>query len=230
MGRNFFAIIVAGGSGTRMGASVPKQFLDLGGKLILQRTIERFLEADPDVRIVTVLPADHIEFWKNHCAEQNFNCPQIIVEGGFTRFHSVKAALAKIPDNALVAVHDGVRPLVSADLIRRMKEKMSSSRALIPVLPVTETLKALKLENGELKQIDDVTIDRSVVYAAQTPQMFLSEDIKAAYRLPYNTLFTDDASVAQAKKIPLSFIEGERYNIKITTPQDLDAALKLVLL
>lgn len=230
MARNFFAIIVAGGSGTRMGASVPKQFLDFGGKLILQRTIECFLEADPEVRIVTVLPAEHIGFWKNHCVEHNFNCPQIIVEGGFTRFHSVKAALARIPDDALVAIHDGVRPLVSAGLICRMKEKMSSVRALVPVLPVTETLKALKMVDGELRQIDGVCLDRSIAFAAQTPQMFLSEDIKSAYSLPYDTSYTDDASVAQAKKIPLSFIEGERYNIKITTPQDLDAALKLVLL
>lgn len=213
-----------------MGSSMPKQFMDLGGKMILQRTIERFLEADPEVRIVTVLPATHMDFWMNHCVEHNFNCPQIVVEGGFTRFHSVKAALDKIPDGALVAVHDGVRPLVSADLIRKMKERMSSVRALIPVLPVNETLKALELVNGELRQIDGVTIDRSTTFAAQTPQMFLSEDLKAAYLLPFSTSYTDDASVAQVKKIPLSFIEGERYNIKITTPQDLDAALKLVLL
>lgn len=230
MERNFYAIIVAGGSGTRMGAAVPKQFLELEGKMILQRTIERFMEAVPDIRIVTVLPAEHIDFWKKHCISTNFNCPQIIVEGGFTRFHSVKAALAKVPDDAIVAVHDGVRPFVSAGLISEMKERMSSLRALIPVLPVTETLKALRMIDGKLTRIEGVTIDRSITYAAQTPQMFISGELKEAYRLPYNTSFTDDASVAEAKKIPLSFIEGERNNIKITTPQDLDVALKLVLL
>jgi len=226
MEREIFAIIVAGGSGSRMGAGMPKQFLKLGGKTILRMTIEKFQSAIPGVRIVTVLPQDSIGYWKDLCMEENFTCPQIIVPGGITRFHSVRNALGRIPDGAVAAIHDGVRPLVSRDLLRTMVSKMDSCRALIPVVPSVDTLKAVREVTGPdgnkcLESIEGVRIDRSEVYCAQTPQIFLSEDIKAAYALPYSTEFTDDASVAEAKGIPLTWIPGERYNLKITTPEDL---------
>ena len=222
MERKKYLVVTAGGSGSRMGADVPKQFLPLQGKAILQRTMERFLEACPGIRILTVLPRDHFGTWKAYCAAHNFHVPQTLVAGGITRFHSVRNALAKIPDGALVAVHDGVRPFVSKELIERMFSRMEVCRALIPVLPVTDTLKVLDRdrETGFLRSAGE-RLDRSRVFGAQTPQIFRSEDLKAAYAEAYDPLFTDDASVAENIKIPLSFIEGERFNIKITTPEDL---------
>lgn len=212
-----------------MGAAVPKQFLEFEGKPVLRRTIERFLSADPNIKIVTVLPSDYLEDWKHICLESNLVIPQNLVPGGITRFHSVKNALERIPDGAIVAIHDGVRPLVSEKLIQRMFDKMDSGvRALIPVIPMVDTLKAVRKVNvdGEevLETIPDVQIDRSTVYGAQTPQMFYSEEIKAAYGQPYDTSFTDDASVAQKYGIPINYILGERTNIKLTTPEDLRLA------
>ena len=224
MQRKKYLIVTAGGSGSRMGASVPKQFLLLQGRAILQMTIERFCEACPDIQVITVLPEAHLAGWRRYCRERNFNCPQRLVQGGFTRFHSVKNALAFVPDGALVAVHDGVRPLVSASLIRTMFERMETARALIPVIPCVDTLKVLeKGPDGELRTVDE-EVDRSRIFGAQTPQLFRSEDLKAAYGQGYDTAFTDDASVARRYGIPLSYIAGERNNIKLTTPEDLALA------
>ena len=214
MRRNIYGIFVAGGSGTRMGGDVPKQFLLLDGKPILQWTIERFLEADPDMTVVTVLPRIHFRTWKDLCAVHSFDCPQILVAGGLTRFHSVQNALKKVPDGAIVSIHDGVRPLVSPELVRQMLARMQEgTRALLPVVKVVDTLRST--EPGVPAP------DRSRTVAVQTPQMFLSEDIRAAYGQAYDLSFTDDASVAESKGIPLSFIEGERFNLKITTQEDL---------
>lgn len=216
MERNFYCVFVAGGSGTRMKSELPKQFIPLNGVPILQRTIERFLDAAPDMHVITVLPVQNLDTWKEICSLGSLDVPQTVVTGGITRFHSVQNALKKVPDGAIVAIHDGVRPLVSVALIREMRRKMSECRALIPVVPVTDTLRS--------KDPSEPDPDRSRIVAVQTPQMFLSEDLKAAYKQPYSTLFTDDASVAAAKGIPLSFIDGERYNLKITTPEDLGLA------
>ena len=217
MDRRIFGIFVAGGSGTRMGSQTPKQFLELGGKPVLQRTIERFLEAVPDMKIITVLPKEHFGTWKELCVKFALDCPQTLVEGGFTRFHSVKNALAKVPDGSIVFIHDGVRPFVSAALIREMASMMQhGQRALVPAIPIVDTLKS--------KNQEEPDPDRSRIVAVQTPQVFLSEDIKAAYVQGYDTAFTDDASVAKRKKIPLTFVDGERFNIKITTPEDMELA------
>lgn len=221
MQRKNFVVIMAAGSGSRMGASRPKQFLDLGGRMILQRTIEIFMEACPDITVVTVLPSDFIDFWRGHCLEQNFICPQITVPGGITRFHSVRNALQKVPDGAVVAVHDGVRPLVSVELVREMFRKAVDIPALIPVLPCIDTMKVLKNEDGRLCTVEGAVADRSVLYAAQTPQIFHSEVLKSAYSLPYDTSFTDDASVVQKYGKSLSYTMGERLNVKITTQEDL---------
>ena len=224
MSRKRYLVVTAGGSGTRMGSALPKQFLELDGKAILQRTIERFVEACPDIHVVTVLPAEHIAWWRKYCQERGFNCPQRLVKGGFTRFHSVKNALAWVPDGAVVAVHDGVRPLVSVRLLREMFGAMDAVRALIPVTPCTDTLKVLEKEaDGTLRTVDE-TVDRQRIFGAQTPQLFLSEDLKSAYTQGFDTLFTDDASVAVRYGIPLSYIAGERFNLKITTPDDLRLA------
>lgn len=224
---NKYAVIVAGGSGVRMGASAPKQFLELDGIPILERTISRFVEAVPGITIVTVLPADYTDTWKRLCTSRSFDCPQIIAEGGLTRFHSVRSALSKIPGGATVAIHDGVRPLVSETLIREMFARMEDGRrALVPVLPVTDSLKTLhRSPDGALFAPEGVPDpDRSNIYAVQTPQLFASSDIKAAYTQAYDTCFTDDASVARRYGIPLTYIAGERTNIKITTPDDLPIA------
>lgn len=221
MERKKFLVVSAGGMGTRMGASVPKQFIELQGKPILRLTIERFLEAEPDLHIITVLPEAHISAWRQYCVKEDFTCPQRLVKGGFTRFHSVQNALAYVPDGALVAIHDGVRPLLSVPKIREMFARAQTVPALIPVMPVTDTLKVLeKKADGTLSATGE-TLDRSRVFGAQTPQIFYSELLKKAYGQGFDTLFTDDASVAAKYEIPLTFMEGERFNIKITTPEDL---------
>ena len=229
MERNKYVIFTAAGSGTRMKASEPKQFLLLGGLPVLHRSIFAFVDACPDVKVVTVLPKEHIARWEELCLRYPLNVPQRIVPGGITRFHSVKNALAKVPDGAVVAVHDGVRPLVSPALVREMFARMENCRALIPVLPVTDTLKSVeRTSDGGLKATGQPDPDRSRMFGAQTPQMFLSEELRAAYELPFDTAFTDDASVASKYGIPLSFIEGERKNIKLTTPEDLEIAKLLI--
>lgn len=221
MSRKRYLVVTAGGSGTRMGSDLPKQFLSLDGRAVLQRTVERFLEACPDIRVITVLPEAHIAWWRRYCQEKGFNCPQRLVKGGFTRFHSVKNALAFVPDGAVVAVHDGVRPLVSVALLKEMFDRMESVRALIPAVPVVDTLTVLdKAPDGTLQDTGE-SVDRSRIWGVQTPQMFLSEDLKAAYSQGYDLSFTDDASVARRYGIPLSYIAGERFNIKLTTPEDL---------
>lgn len=220
MERKKYLVVTAGGTGTRMGAAVPKQFLELDGVPILRRTIEVFLKAIPDIQVITVLPEGHVAYWRQYCLQANFVCPQRLVKGGFTRFHSVKNALKYVPDGALVAVQDGVRPLISVDKIRELFKAAEKAPAVIPVLPVTDTLKVLEKRGGALAATGE-TLDRSRIYGAQTPQVFQSEVLKAAYTLQFDTTFTDDASVAERYGIALTFCEGERFNLKITTPEDL---------
>ena len=228
MERKKYLVVTAGGLGTRMGGNVPKQFLELGGKSILHLTLEKFMEAEPDLHVITVLPEEHLSTWRQYCQKASFACPQRLVKGGFTRFHSVKNALEYVPDGVLVAVQDGVRPLLSVGKIRELFAAAQSVPALIPVLPVTDTLKVLqKGADGTLHSTGE-TIDRSRIWGAQTPQIFHSEQLKAAYSQGYDTLFTDDASVAEKYGIPLSFAEGEKYNLKITTPEDLVLARAII--
>ena len=224
MDRKKYLVVTAGGSGTRMGASMPKQFLDLGGRAVLQMTLERFMDACPDIKVITVLPEAHIAWWRRYCRDRNFNCPQRLVPGGFTRFHSVKNALEYVPDGAIVAVHDAVRPLLSVGLIRTMFERMDTVRALIPVVPSVDTLAVLdRTSDGTLRDSGE-NVDRTRIYGAQTPQIFLSEDLKTAYNQGFDLSFTDDASVVRRYGVPLSYIAGERNNIKLTTPEDLSLA------
>ena len=230
MDRKKYLIVMAAGSGTRMGAQVPKQFLELGGKAILRRTIEVFLEACPGISVITVLPEAHIPYWRNYCLEHNFICPQVIVKGGITRFHSVRNALSKVPDGALAAVHDGVRPLVSPGLVRKMFAEAEEKGALIPVVLCVDTMKVLEKNGDELVPVAGRTVDRSVLFGAQTPQVFHSELLKAAYSLPYDTSFTDDASVVERYGKNLSYMMGERFNIKITTQEDLVLAKAILTL
>lgn len=221
MDRKKYLIVMAAGSGARMGSELPKQFIELGGKAILHRTIEAFAKALPGIKVITVLPEAHVEYWKNYCLEHNFICPQIIVKGGITRFHSVRNALSRVPDGALVAVHDGVRPLVSQKFIAEIFRKAEDVPALIPVIPCIDTMKVLEKRGDELVAIPGQSVDRSVLFGAQTPQVFHSEVLKQAYSQAYETAFTDDASVVEKYGKNLSYLIGERFNIKITTKDDL---------
>ncbi|MBP5484068.1 MAG: 2-C-methyl-D-erythritol 4-phosphate cytidylyltransferase [Bacteroidales bacterium] len=220
MERKKYLVVTAGGTGTRMGAAVPKQFLTLDGVPILRRSIEAFLRAVPDIQVITVLPEAHIAYWRQYCLKENFICPQRLVKGGFTRFHSVKNALKYVPGNAIVAVHDGVRPLVTPAKIKELFSMAENASAVIPVMPVTDTLKVLDKKDGVFVSAGE-SIDRSRIFGAQTPQVFQADKLKAAYTLQFDTLFTDDASVAERYGIPLTFAQGERFNLKITTPEDL---------
>lgn len=226
MERKKYVIIMAAGSGTRMGADRPKQFLELDGKAILQRTVEVFLQACPGIKVITVLPEPFISYWREYCYKNSFTCPQILVKGGITRFHSVRNALERVPEGALVAVHDGVRPLVSPELVAEMFEMARTRPALVPVVPCVDTMKMLRKTNDAsgrevLEAVEGASVDRSVLYGAQTPQIFHSEVLKAAYGLAYETAFTDDASVVERYGKSLSYTMGERLNIKITTQEDL---------
>lgn len=222
---------MAAGSGTRMGAGMPKQFLDMDGKAVLQRTIEVFLEACPGISVVTVLPEDFIDYWKEYCLKHNFICPQILVKGGITRFHSVRNALARIPDGSIAAVHDGVRPLITPAKVRELFEFAEDKVGVVPVIPCVDTMKVLR--PSELKDVWEAAgeeADRSVLFGAQTPQVFQSEVLKAAYAQAYDPAFTDDASVVTRYGKSLSYVMGERLNIKITTPEDLIMAKAIVAL
>jgi 2-C-methyl-D-erythritol 4-phosphate cytidylyltransferase len=202
-----------------MGASVPKQFLDLGGKPILRHTIERFLSAAPGIRIVTVLPKEYVPYWKDYCLSNSFDCPQTLVQGGITRFHSVRNALGRVPGGCIVAIHDGVRPLLSADLVKNMFERMESGscRALVPVVPTVDTLKVLD-EKGVIVS----TADRETIYRVQTPQVFRADLIKGALTeaMKRGLTITDDCSAMELMGIQTHTVEGDEDNLKLTTPRD----------
>ena len=212
-----FAIIVAGGKGLRMGGDVPKQFLPIGGKPVLMHTIEAFREALDDVQIVLVLPAEQHDYWQKLCKDYNFRSPELIATGGETRFHSVKNGLALLPedDEAVVGVHDGVRPFVSRDTIQRCFGTAAEGKAVVPVVPVVETLRQI-LPDGT-----SITRPRNEFRLVQTPQTFPLALLKQAYEQPYSEVFTDDASVVEAMGKEITMVEGNRENIKLTTPADL---------
>jgi 2-C-methyl-D-erythritol 4-phosphate cytidylyltransferase len=214
-------IIVAGGSGKRMGTETPKQFLLLKSKPILMHTIARFYEFDTSIEIVVVLPKKHISTWRQLCTHHNFDIKHIIVEGGSERFYSVKNGLDVINHTGIVAIHDGVRPLVSKETIIRCFNKAEVTGAAIPVMPVVESLRRLDGEKS-------FSVNRSEYVTVQTPQCFNIELIKKAYQQNFSTTFTDDASVVEKLGPSVSLVEGNIENIKITTPQDLILAENLI--
>lgn len=216
-----YAVIVAGGQGVRMGADRPKQFLEIAGKPILQHTIERFLAFDPAIEIIVVLPSAQKQWWRDHCRESGFMERYSMVSGGITRFHSVQNALKYVGEEGLVAVHDGVRPLVGKALLERLFEAAAVHPAVIPAVPVVESLRRME---GDFS----VPVPRDGMMLVQTPQVFDAQVLKRAYRQPYATSFTDDASVVEAAGTPIRIVAGERANIKITTPDDLDFAAELL--
>ena len=212
-----YVIIVAGGKGLRMGSDIPKQFLPIGGKPVLMRTLERFRAYSADLQIILVLPEAQQEYWQQLCKEYHFDVAYLLANGGETRFHSVQHGLALIPDDAegVVGVHDGVRPFPSIEVIRNCFETAREKKAVIPVIPIVETVR--KLHTGE----SSVTVPRDDYRLVQTPQTFDIQLLKAANRQPYNNGFTDDASVVESYGHAITLVEGNRENIKITTPYDL---------
>jgi 2-C-methyl-D-erythritol 4-phosphate cytidylyltransferase len=298
-----YVIIVAGGKGLRMGGEIPKQFLPIGGKPVLMRTIERFREYSADLQIILVLPEAQQDYWKELCKEYDFEVGYLLANGGQTRFHSVQNGLALVPDDAegVIGVHDGVRPFPSIEVIRNCYETARTTKAVIPVIPVVETLRKIfsngqngltrtiyseakesetvrevrghnfsngqngltqtiyseakesetvrevrgnNFSNGqngltqtiysEAKESETVrevrgkkeseTVPRDEYRLVQTPQTFDIQLLKAANRQPYNDGFTDDASVVESYGHPITLVDGNRENIKITTPYDLVVA------
>ena len=226
-----FVIIVAGGKGLRMGSDIPKQFLPIGGKPVLMRTLERFREYSPTLQIILVLPKAQQEYWKELCQKHNFTVAYQLADGGETRFHSVQHGLALIPDDTqgVVGVHDGVRPFPSIDVIRNCYETARTAKAVIPVIPVVETVRKItQREPSLLCNSSSITVPRDDYRLVQTPQCFDIQLLKAANRQPYNDGFTDDASVVEAFGTNITLVEGNRENIKITTPYDLKIAEVLI--
>ncbi|MBQ8458286.1 MAG: 2-C-methyl-D-erythritol 4-phosphate cytidylyltransferase [Prevotella sp.] len=215
-----YIIIVAGGKGLRMGGEIPKQFLPIGGKPILMRTLERFRAYSETLEIILVLPKDQQDYWLQLCKDYHFQVNYRMTDGGETRFHSVQHGLALIPDDAegVVGVHDGVRPFPSLEVISNCYETARTKKAVIPVIPVVETL----------RHITEGTKPRGDYRLVQTPQTFDIQLLKAANRQPYNDGFTDDASVVETFGFDITLVDGNRENIKITTPYDLKIAEVLI--
>ena len=215
-----YIIIVAGGKGLRMGTDIPKQFLPIGGKPVLMRTLERFREYSKELQIILVLPKAQQDYWHQLCEEYHFNVEYMLADGGETRFHSVQNGLALVPDDAegVVGVHDGVRPFPSVDVICNCYKAAQEKKAVIPVIPVVETL----------RHVTEGTKPRGEYRLVQTPQCFDIQLLKAANKQPYNDGFTDDASVVEAFGFNVTLVEGNRENIKITTPFDMTIAEALL--
>lgn len=215
-----YVIIVAGGKGLRMGGDVPKQFQLLGNQPVLMHTLQRFADDCKDLQIILVLPQEQIEYWSDLGEKYHFGVEHWIVAGGETRFHSVQNGLAQIPDDAegVVAVHDGVRPLVSREVIGKCFEEARGKKAVVPVVPVVESL----------RHVSDGAVPRANYRLVQTPQTFDIQLLKQAYRQPYSKDFTDDASVVEAFGHPITMVEGNRENIKLTTPFDLKIAEAII--
>ena len=218
-----YVIIVAGGKGLRMGSDIPKQFLPIGGRPVLMRTLERFRAYSEALQIILVLPEAQQDYWRQLCEQYHFEVKYLLANGGQTRFHSVQNGLAMIPDDAegVVGVHDGVRPFPSIEVIRLCYETAREKKAVIPVIPIVETVRHLEDEGS-------VTVPRGDYRLVQTPQTFDIQLLKAANRQPYNDSFTDDASVVESFGHQITLVEGNRENIKITTPYDMKVAEVLI--
>jgi len=218
---NLYALIVAGGTGKRMGSSIPKQFLELDGKPILMHTIARFREFDESIEIITVLPGNQLKYWAGLCKKYSFSIPQILVTGGSTRYLSVKYGLRHVEEDSIVAIHDGVRPLVSSHTITRCFDAAKKFGNAVPVISPADSMRMIK-EQGSFP------VDRNMVKIIQTPQVFYSGLIKKAYLSKYKSDYTDDATVLEEAGEAIHLVEGNRENIKITNPEDLIIASALL--
>ena len=216
-----FAVIVAGGQGTRMGTAVPKQFLELNGKPVLYHTIQAFITALPSVHLILVLPEHQISYAQMILASFPERIDLSIVAGGATRFQSVANGINGIPEDAIVFVQDGVRPLISTDLIKRCYLQAVEKGSAIPCIPVADSVRIVKNEESE-------PVDRSKLRIIQTPQTFRASILLPDMRQPYQESFTDEATVVEHYGQQVYLIEGEKSNIKITTPEDMLVAEALI--
>ena len=212
-------VIVAGGKGVRFGGELPKQFIPMNNKPVLMHTIDAFYSCDKSFNIIVVLPENHISLWSDLCNKYSFTTPHKIVKGGASRWESVKNGLSCIESNSIVGIHDGVRPLVSANLINKLYIEAEYNGAVIPTIKVTDSLRVLDKTNQH-----SFAVDREQYRAVQTPQVFKSDIIKEAYNMPYKETFTDDASVVEEYGVTIKIVEGEDMNIKITSEKDLSIA------
>ena len=215
-------LIVAGGRGTRMGGPQPKQFLELAGRPVLMHTLEAFDRWDASARLIVVLPEDQIDTWKRLCEAHVFGRIHRVVAGGETRFHSVRNGLGAVASDGLIAVHDGVRPLVAPSVIAACFAAAADGGAAVPVVPVVESVREVDADGGSRP------VDRARLRVVQTPQVFRADVLRAAYCLPYDPRFTDDASVVEASGVAVRLVPGNRENIKLTTPMDLLLAEQLM--
>lgn len=211
-------IIVAGGTGSRMGGELPKQFLEINHKPILIHTLERFHAFDPRLNIIVVLHPNYVDYWIDLTRTLNLSVPHQVVAGGEERFHSVKNGIAAITsDSGIVGIHDAVRPLVSKKTFETSYSEARINGTAIPVMPINDSLRLL--ENGQSH-----IADRSKFRLVQTPQCFELQLLRQAFNQAYHPIFTDDASVVESLGVHLHLVEGNRENIKITTPEDLQMA------
>jgi len=212
-----YVIIVAGGSGIRMDSKIPKQFIPVSKKPVLMHSIECFYNYSVKITIILVLPKIYFDLWKTLCKKNNFTIKHKIIEGGKTRFHSVKNGLSVINEESLVAIHDGVRPLVSNETISRAFHYAKIFGNGIPVVPINESVR-------EIYEKDNKPIERKKLCIVQTPQCFKSSIIKKAYKQNYQENFTDDATVIESTGEKIQLFNGNIENIKITRPIDLKIA------
>lgn len=217
-----YVLIVAGGQGNRMNSEIPKQFIPVAEKPILMHTINTFIHHDPSFHVVLVLPPHHIKLWKAMCKSFNFGVDHSVAKGGQERFYSVKNGLKLIPNDSLVLIHDGVRPLVSDETIAAVIFKATSNGNAIPCVGISDSMRKVNGENSKI-------VDRAEYKSIQTPQGFHSNLIKDAYNRKYRQSFTDDASVLESAGHKINLVEGNYANIKITRPVDIKVAEALIL-
>jgi len=218
---NIYALIVAGGSGKRMGIDTPKQFLELAGKPVLMHTIERFWNFSNSIEIITVLPENQLRFWNELLKKYAFDIPHTLVKGGRHRFISVKNGLEFVEGPGLVAIHDGVRPLVSSETLKRCFEAAEKYGNAVPVVSPAESIRLVTDGGTE-------PVNRAKIKIVQTPQVFNIDMIKKAYEQGYDPFFLDDATVLEKTGVKINLVEGNRENIKITNPEDLFIAQTLL--
>jgi len=221
MNMNKYALIVAGGYGSRMNITFPKQFLKLGDIPILMHTLKVFFSYDNNIKLILVLPEDQISYWKNLCHKYDFYIEHTIATGGNTRFHSVKNGLEKINDSGIVFIHDGVRPLVSRETIKNCYNTAIVRGNALPVIKPSESIREVLGDTNK-------AVDRNHFYLVQTPQTFDVTLIKNAYNFDYDASFTDDASVLESTGVKINLVNGNRENIKITYPEDIAIAEALL--
>lgn len=218
----FYVIITAGGTGSRFGGDLAKQFVQINDKPLLRWCIERFLELPFKVEIIVVINEQMREYWKEYCRKNDFLFKYVLTTGGITRFHSVKNAVKYLEPDGIVAVHDGVRPLISRDYLERLFVEAQECDVLVPVIPTVDSIRR-KNPDGSTS-----IVNREDYLRVQTPQMFKTEVLINAYTQSYNPAYTDDASVAESAGYIVKTTEGESTNLKITTRGDLDIAQALI--